>query len=45
MIEASIDSFNRLNAFLLKEKRYEDLERSTTDPEFQKELLKELPEA
>lgn len=38
----STEQINRLNAYLLSEKRYEDLERSTKDPEYQKTLLKEL---
>ncbi len=42
--EVSAEDINKLNAYLLKEKRYEDLERSTKDKEFQKELLKELAE-
>lgn len=40
--EISAEEINRLNAYLLAEKRYEDLERSTKDKDFQKELLKEL---
>lgn len=42
--EVCAEDINKLNAYLLKEKRYEDLERSTKDKEFQKELLKELAE-
>lgn len=42
--EVCAEDINKLNAYLLKEKRYEDLERSTKDREFQKELLKELAE-
>lgn len=42
--EITAEELNRLNAYLLSEKRYEDLERSTKDKEFQKELLKELAE-
>ena len=38
----SAEDINQLNAYLISEKRFEDLERSTTDKEFQKELLKEL---
>ena len=40
--EISAEDINKLNAYLISEKRFEDLERSTKDPEFQKELLKEL---
>lgn len=40
--EISTEEINKLNAYLLAEKRYEDLERSTKDKDFQKELLKEL---
>ena len=40
--EISAEKINQLNAYLISEKRFEDLERSTKDPEFQKELLKEL---
>ena len=32
---------NKLNAFLIHEKRYEDLERSTRDKDFQKQLMLE----
>lgn len=42
--EISAEKINRLNAYLISEKRFDDLERSTKDPEFQKELLKELSE-
>ena len=35
------DEINQLNALLLKERRYEDLERSTKDTEYQEKLLKE----
>lgn len=35
------DAINQLNALLLKEQRYEELERSTKDPEYQEKLLKE----
>ena len=38
----SAEDINKLNAYLISEKRFEDLERSTKDKEFQKELLKEL---
>lgn len=40
--EISAEDVNRLNAYLISEKRFDDLERSTQDKEFQKELLKEL---
>lgn len=40
----SAEEINGLNAWLLEQKRYEDLERSTKDAEFQKELLKEFQE-
>lgn len=40
--EVSAEDINKLNAYLLSEKRYDDLERSTKDKEFQKMLLKEL---
>lgn len=40
--DISPEDINKLNAYLLAEKRYEDLERSTKDKEFQKQLLKEL---
>ncbi len=32
---------NKLNFLLLQNKRYDDLERSTKDYEFQKQLMKE----
>ena len=35
-------SLNLLNSILLKNKRYDDLERSTTDKEFQQQLINEL---
>lgn len=37
-----INKINKLNAILLKEKRYDDLERATEDPEFQEKLMEEL---
>lgn len=40
--EISAEDVNKLNAYLISEKRFEDLERSTQDKEFQKKLLKEL---
>ena len=38
----STERINRLNARLLAEKRYDDLERSTKDADYQKKLLEEL---
>lgn len=40
--DVSAEDINKLNAYLISEKRFEDLERSTKDKEFQKTLLKEL---
>lgn len=40
--EISTEEINKLNAYLISEKRFDDLERSTTDKEFQKELLKQF---
>lgn len=40
--EVSTEQVNRLNAYLLAEKRYDDLERSTKDSAYQKKLLEEL---
>ncbi len=40
-IDKGIDKANRLSHILLKEKRYEDLERSTRDKEYQKQLFEE----
>lgn len=40
--DVSAEEINKLNAYLISEKRFDDLERSTKDKEFQKELLKEL---
>ena len=37
-----INKINKLNAILLKSKRYDDLQRATEDNEFQKNLIKEL---
>lgn len=37
--EQGEDRINKLNTLLIKEKRYEDLERSTRDKEFQKQLM------
>lgn len=41
MAEAT-ELINKLNALLIKAKRYDDLERSTVDKEFQKQLLAEF---
>lgn len=37
-----IDKIHKLNAILLKNKRYDGLQRTTEDHEFQKELIREL---
>lgn len=37
--EQGEDRINQLNTFLIKEKRYEDLERAARDKEFQKQLM------
>ena len=37
-----LDEARALNKYLLKSKRYNDLERATEDIEYQKKLLKEL---
>lgn len=37
-----ISKINKLNAILLKNKRYDDLQRATEDPEFQERLIAEL---
>lgn len=37
--ELAEEQINKLNAFLIHEKRFEDLERSTRDKEFQKQLM------
>jgi hypothetical protein len=46
MLEAgraeSTERLNRLNAILIEQKRYDDLERSTRDTQFQNQLLAEL---
>ena len=39
--ERAEEQINRLNAFLIREKRFEDLERSTRDKEFQQQLMKQ----
>ena len=40
--EEGMEYLNQLNKYLLKSKRYNDLERATEDIEYQKKLLKEL---
>ena len=40
--EEGMDYLNQLNKYLLKAKRYNDLERATEDIEYQKKLLKEF---
>jgi hypothetical protein len=37
-----LERLNRLNAILIEQKRYDDLERSTKDTQFQNQLLAEL---
>lgn len=37
--ERAEEQINKLHAFLIHEKRYEDLERSTRDKEYQKQLM------
>ena len=39
--DEGIQNINRLNGYLLADKRYSDLERSTQDTEYQQKLLKE----
>ena len=41
-IRAELNEFKLLNKYLLKAKRYNDLERATEDIEYQKKLLKEF---
>ena len=41
-IRAELNEFKLLNKYLLKVKRYNDLERATEDIEYQKKLLKEF---
>ena len=41
-IRAELNEFKLLNKYLLKSKRYNDLERATEDIEYQKKLLKEF---
>ena len=33
------DRINKLNAFLIKEKKFDDLERATRDDDFQRQLM------
>ena len=40
--EEGMEYLNQLNKYLLKSKRYSDLERATEDIEYQKKLLKEF---
>ena len=40
--EETILRINQLNAILIKSKRYDDLERTTYDPDYQEQLLIEL---
>ena len=42
IITYEINRINELNAILLKDKRYEDLQRAAEDHEFQEKLMKEL---
>lgn len=37
--EEQVERINRLHALLIKEKLFEDLERSTTDKDYQKRLM------
>lgn len=39
--EEQIQRINKLNALLIKDKRFEDLERSTSDKDFQKQLMEQ----
>lgn len=39
---AELNEFKLLNKYLLKAKRYSDLEHATEDIEYQKKLLKEF---
>lgn len=39
--EEQIQRINKLNALLIREKRFEDLERSTSDEDFQKQLMEQ----
>ena len=41
-VEQGMEKINKLHSLLVKAKRFEDLERSTTDLLYQKELLKEF---
>jgi hypothetical protein len=41
-LDNATERLNKLNAILLKAKRYDDLERSTKDKDFQNKLLDEL---
>lgn len=39
--ERGIERINKLYSFLIKEKRFEDLERSANDGDFQKQLMEQ----
>lgn len=39
--QRGIDRINKLNTFLFQQKRYDDLERSAKDAEFQQQLISE----
>ena len=39
--ERAEEQINKLHAFLIREKRYEDLERATRDKEFQQQLMRQ----
>ena len=41
-IEQGREQLNRLNTFLIEANRFDDLKRSTTDPAYQEQLLKEF---
>jgi sugar-specific transcriptional regulator TrmB len=41
-VGSNTERLNKLNAILIKDKRYDDLERSTEDKDFQNKLLDEL---
>ena len=39
--EEQIERIDRLNIFLIKEKRFEDLERATSDKDFRQQLMEQ----
>lgn len=39
--EGQIERIDRLNTFLIKEKRFEDLERATSDKDFRQQLMEQ----